>query len=215
MFPAEGHRLLHLSTPVLSQDLGPGHCVSQTNLRKSCLQRGCWTCQIFTLSLIMLKDLPLHTRQSLYRCLNITSEQWIEDEPEQTWAKYTAFAVTIEYIDSWATTEVLSILINSMKHSLFDIPCQINIESQIRTESRCWWLRDSRRRRDIRKPVVESASVVLFMPEATGCVHCRHPCVFSLDRMRVLNLRNRPRVFASTNGCQADAERVKSLLYPS
>ena len=63
----------------------------------------------------MLKDLPVHTRQSLYRCLDITSESWIENEPELTWAKYTGLHVSI-------VSAGVGITINGFDHSLFDVP---------------------------------------------------------------------------------------------
>ena len=65
----------------------------------------------------MLKDLPLHTRQSLYRCLDVTSEHWIESEPEITWAKYTCLEI--------AEGPPMTCSVNGWSHSLFDIPCVV------------------------------------------------------------------------------------------
>ena len=67
----------------------------------------------------MLKGLPVHVRQSLYRCLDVTSEPWIESEPELTWAKYTPFL--IEIIEIGRET-LVRIFVSGERHSLFDIP---------------------------------------------------------------------------------------------
>ena len=63
----------------------------------------------------MLKDLPLHTRQSLYRCLDVTSEHWIESEPEITWAKYTCLNID-------TSSNPMMCTVNGVAHSLFDLP---------------------------------------------------------------------------------------------
>ena len=64
----------------------------------------------------MLVDLPVHTRQSLYRCLDIISEPWLESEPEITWAKYTG--ISIELLSDGIRT-----CVNGHVHSIYDLPC--------------------------------------------------------------------------------------------
>ena len=66
----------------------------------------------------MLKDLPVHTRQSLYRCLNVVREPWIEQEPELTWAKYTCLDIRVN-------EQSLMCYVNGYEHSLFDMPCAV------------------------------------------------------------------------------------------
>ena len=63
----------------------------------------------------MLRDLPVHTRQSLYRCLDVTSEVWIESEPEITWAKYTSVRIVVDDYDVGTS-------VNNRRHGLFDLP---------------------------------------------------------------------------------------------
>ena len=66
----------------------------------------------------MLQDLPVHTRQSLYRCLDVTTENWIENEPEITWAKYTSFEVDVA--EGWT-----DVFVNDRLHGLFGIPATV------------------------------------------------------------------------------------------
>ena len=64
----------------------------------------------------MLASLPVHTRQSLYRCLDVTSEQWIENEPELAWAKYTDFVI-------YLCDGKVVVRVNGHRCSLFGVPC--------------------------------------------------------------------------------------------
>ena len=72
----------------------------------------------------MLKDLPVHTRQSLYRCLDVTSECWIELEPELTWAKYTSFS--IETSDTASDS-----VVNGFSHGLFGCPAWSDYDGSV------------------------------------------------------------------------------------
>ena len=84
----------------------------------------------------MLKDLPVHTRQSLYRCLDVTSEPWIEGESEITWAKYTG--ISIELMSYGVRIEV-----NNRNCSIYDQPCLI-------TDTAFEWFRYDRRLNRVR-----------------------------------------------------------------
>ena len=74
----------------------------------------------------MLKDLPIHTRQSLYRCLNVATERWIESEPEITWAKYTSVAI-------YVTEELVTTGVNGGYGCLFDLPSYTLTDGSL-----CW-----------------------------------------------------------------------------
>ena len=77
---------------------------------------------------LMLRDLPVHTRQSLFRCLDVTTEPWLESEPEVTWAKYTFMSIEIRDVSA-------QVFVNGQKHSLFGVP-SFTSESEFCTERR-------------------------------------------------------------------------------